>query len=197
MLTFRLAIIVLTVFSVCPFFVTAEEKHEVDAELLRCATRLLQEKHLRRKVDRRQLSTRWARQYMRSLDPHRMHFLDSDAVEFAKSSGRLLPDAGKGDVSFAMQVAKRFKSRLEANSTLINRLLSVTPDFSLDESMPLEYATYASTQAACDERWRRRIKYEFLLEKSITQLGKRKIDGFCGPDTIAYQVTSLRSTNQT
>ena len=103
---------------------------------------------------------------MSTLDPRRMHFLASDADEFMKGSPQLLAKAQEGQVDFAVVVAQRFRTRLDANSSLISNLLSAEHDFTIDESVRLEYDTYAATKAECDERWRLAIKHELLLEKA-------------------------------
>jgi hypothetical protein len=103
---------------------------------------------------------------MLTLDPRRMHFLTSDADEFMKGSPQLLAKAQEGQVDFAVIVAERFRTRLDANWSLISNLLSAEHDFTIDESVRLEYDTYAATRADCDERWRLRIKYELLLENA-------------------------------
>jgi hypothetical protein len=142
----------------------AEPKDEVDAGVVRGACQILLEQHLRQHVDQRQLSLIWARQFMLTLDPRRMHFLSSDAEEFTKGSPQLLAKAQEGHVDFAVLVAERFRTRLDANSSLISGLLSAEHDFTIDESVRLEWNTYAATKADCDQRWRLRIKYELLLE---------------------------------
>jgi carboxyl-terminal processing protease len=156
--------ILISLSSVGHFATGAEPSGGVDGEVVRRATRLLLEKHLRQHIDPRGLSHAWARQFMLTLDPLRMHFLASDADEFMKQSPLILEKAQTGQVDFAVLVAERFLTRLDANASLISRLLAGKHDFTIDECVPLEYAEYAAERIDCDERWRLRIKYELLLE---------------------------------
>jgi hypothetical protein len=156
------------------FAARAEPNDEVDAGVVRGACQILLEQHLRQHVDQRQLSLTWARQFMLTLDPRRMHFLTSDVDEFMKGSPQLLAKAREGQVDFAVLVAERFRTRLDANSSLISNVLSAEHDFTIDESVRLEYDTYAATKADCDERWRLRIKYELLLENAYDSGGKSR-----------------------
>ena len=150
--------------SVCHAAACREPDDEVDGEVVRAATKLLLEEHLRQDIDPRQLSHAWARQYLLTLDPLRMHFLASDEDELMKQAHLLLADAQNEKVEFPLLVAKRFRARFDANASSISKLLDEEHDFTIDEFVQIEHPKYALDKTACDERWRLRIKYELLME---------------------------------
>ncbi len=148
-----------------PATLRAQVTQAVDGDVVKLASTSLVNEHLRKNVDQNQLSREWARRFMLSLDPVRMHFLASDEAEFIGQSTSLLADARKSDVRFPTLVTKRFRKRLEANALLINKLLATAHDFTIDESVQIEHQTYAANKQESEERWRLRIKYELLMEK--------------------------------
>lgn len=150
--------------SVCHAATCCEPDDEIDGEVVRVASELLIDEHLRQDIDPRRLSCAWARQYLLTLDPLRMHFLASDADEFMKQAHLLLAHAQQGHVEFPLLVAKRFRARLDANALSISKLSDEEHDFTIDESVQIEHQNYAVDNTDCDERWRLRIKYELLME---------------------------------
>lgn len=157
-----LLILLVTIHSAPAF--SAPPDDEVNGTVLKAAAQVLSEDHLRQDLEPREQARAWARNYLLTLDPHRMHFLAADVDEFMRQAPSLFDQAAQGKTDFPFRVAKRFRTRLAAHSLLIARLLEERHDFSIDESMPLEYEDYAATQAECDERWRLRIKHELLME---------------------------------
>jgi carboxyl-terminal processing protease len=138
---------------------------DVDPEIVvPAAIDLLLENHIRQGIDHGERSRAWARRFMLTLDPHRMHFLSSDASEFMKHADLLLAARPKGSVGFALRVFERFQERLRENAELITMLLNTRHNFSIKESVSLEHVKYAVDKAENDDRWRRRIKYELLME---------------------------------
>ncbi len=159
--------------SVCHAATCGEPNDEVDGAVVRGASKVLIEEHLRKGVDPRQLSHAWARQYLLTLDPLRMHFLASDFDEFMEQSHLLLARTQQGHVEFPLLVAKRFRERLDANAVSISKLLDVEHDFTTDESVQVEHQNYAVEKTDGDERWRLRVKHELLMENPNDPNAKR------------------------
>ena len=88
--------------SVCHAADCCERDDEVDGEVVRTASRLLLDEHLRQDVDPRHLADAWARQYLLTLDPLRMHFLASDQDELVMQAHLLLADTQDGKVEFPL-----------------------------------------------------------------------------------------------
>ena len=150
--------------SFCHAAACREPDDEVDGKVVRVASKLLLDEHLRQDIDPRHLSDAWARQYLLTLDPLRMHFLVSDEDELMKQAHSLLADAQNGQAEFPLLVAKRFRARLDANALSISKLPDEEHDFTIDESVQIEHQKYAVDKTDCEERWRLRIKYELLME---------------------------------
>lgn len=133
--------------------------------LLRTAVTKLRTEHIRQEADPRELSRAWARKFLLTLDPLRMHFLATDEDEFMKQADVLIDDAQNGKVDAPLKISRRFLERFEENASLISKLLTDEHDFTIDETVRIEHSEYAADQASSRERWRLRIKYEFLMEK--------------------------------
>jgi carboxyl-terminal processing protease len=73
----------------------------------------------------------------------------------------------RGDVSFAYQVFERFLQRVDSRLPLIEKLLSTPQDFTQSESIVIDRKAtqWAKTEAEAEDLWRRRIKYELLVQK--------------------------------
>ena len=141
-----------------------EPNEPIKADVVRLAAQRLLGEHFRQGVDRRELSLTWAREYLLALDPRRMHFLASDEKGFLQQAERLLEDAENGKTEFPLLVARRFRTRFDANATRISKLLNEKHDFTLNESVRIDHEAYPANKATCDERWRLRIKHELLIE---------------------------------
>ena len=150
--------------SICRSASCDEFDDKVDGNVVRSASRLLVEQHLRQDIDRQQLSREWARRYMLTLDPLSMYFLASDADELMKQAHLLLPRAERGKIDFPLLVARRFRARLDATTLAISRLLEHEHDFTTDESVTIDHQEFAAGAVDRDERWRLRIKHELLME---------------------------------
>ena len=150
--------------SVCHAAACREPEHEVDGEVVRVASKLLLDVHLRKGIDPRHVANAWGRRHLLSLDPRRMHFLSSDENELLEQAQSLLVDTQNENVEFPLLVAKRFRERLDANALSIAKLLDEEHDFNIDESVQIEHQNYAFDKIASDERWRLRIKHELLME---------------------------------
>lgn len=129
--------------------------------------RLLVRDHLSgRKLDD-EISQGFLKNFLKSLDPWKLYFSQSDVDAFMKRRHDLDEMARKGDVDFAYEVFKTFLERVDERVKLADELLAIDHDFSLDEEMVTDrdLARYARTPAEARERWRKRIKYELLLLK--------------------------------
>ena len=106
--------------------------------------------------------------YLKSLDPSKMYFYQSDIDEFSASADELDDLAKSGDLSFAFAVFNRFLKRIEERLVVINQLIESEHDFTLDEVMMTDSdeLEFAKNPAELKDRWRKRIKYSMLVEKS-------------------------------
>ena len=131
---------------------------------------LLVEKHWRQRsngaLPAEELSDRWAKQYLLTLDPYRMHFLRGDVAALTRQSASLIKEAKQGNSNFALEAARVFRKRLTENTKEIAESLQAKHDFSTDESVSIKHLTFAVSSETVRERWRKRIKHELLIENS-------------------------------
>ncbi|MFM9058439.1 MAG: carboxy terminal-processing peptidase [Planctomycetaceae bacterium] len=127
---------------------------------------LEREHYLRQPIDDA-VARRWFEKFLESLDPMKVYFLQSDVDAFAQRRDALDDVVKKGDVSFAYEVFNRFLQRVDARQPLIDRLLSTPHDFTKQESIVVDRkaTTWAQTEAEAEDLWRRRIKWDLLVQK--------------------------------
>ena len=105
--------------------------------------------------------------YIDIWDPQKLYFVQSD-VDVFRTSQRLLDDQIKSaDVKFASFVFDRYITRMDERGSMIDRLIDVEHDFSVNEEMVLDPddLDWAKTTAELEDRWRRRIKFDLLMLK--------------------------------
>ena len=129
--------------------------------------RQLENEHfLRRPIDDL-IARRWFSAFLEALDPMKVYFLQSDVDGFAQKRDALDDLVKKGDVTFAYEVLDRFLQRVDSRLPLIERLLQTPQDFTKDETIIVDRdaTAWARTEAEAEDLWRKRIKYDLLVQK--------------------------------
>jgi len=104
--------------------------------------------------------------FLESLDAMKLFFLQSDVDEFAREKFMIDDYVKKGDLRFAKKVFARFLQRVRERIAVAQQYVDVEHDFTLDETMardPKKMA-YATSVEEANERWRKRVKYDMLLQ---------------------------------
>jgi carboxyl-terminal processing protease len=127
---------------------------------------LEREHFLRRPIDD-EVAQRWFDIFLETLDPMKVYFLQSDIDAFSQKRHLLDDLVKRGDVSFAYEVFGRFLQRVDSRLPLIERLLKAPLDFTTDESIVIDrkQTTWAKSEAEAEDAWRKRIKYDLLVQK--------------------------------
>ena len=127
---------------------------------------LEREHFLRRPIDD-EIAHRWFDIFIESLDPMKVYFLQSDINTFRQKRDLLDDLVKRGDVSFAYEVFDRFLQRVDSRLPLIDRLLKTPLDFTKPETIVTdrEDTTWAANEAEAENAWRKRIKYDLLVQK--------------------------------
>ena len=127
---------------------------------------LEREHFLRHPIDD-EIATRWFGTFLEALDPQKVYFLQSDIDEFAAKKNLLDDLVRRGDVSFAYEVYDRFLQRIEERLPWVESLLATTLDFKRNESIVIDpdETSWARTPAEAQDKWRKRIKYDLLVQK--------------------------------
>jgi carboxyl-terminal processing protease len=127
---------------------------------------LMDRKHMSAMRVDDEISQRAMEMFLKSLDPLKLYFYQSDIDQFASES-KLIDDYIRvGDLRFAKRVFDVFLGRVEERIAWAQRFIDVAHDFSVDETMVRdpEKMTWATSQAEAEERWRKRVKYDLLLQ---------------------------------
>lgn len=128
---------------------------------------LMRREHLSKHELDDEISNRGLKSFLKTLDPMKLYFYQSDVDEFMKQANHLDDSLKEKDISFAYTVFKRFQKRIDERVVAVEKLLKGDFNFGKDEKMVIDpnEAQYAKTPAEADERWRRRIKYDLLVLK--------------------------------
>lgn len=147
---------------------TANQRH-----VTRAVVHLLTHQHLSGRELDDEISQRCLKAFLKTLDPWKLYFYQSDVDEFTKHENDLDDMIRDNDVSFAFTVYNTFLQRIDERVTLIDELLAMEHDFTADEQMikDRKLARYARTAAEARDKWRKRIKY------SLLDLKTEKIEG--------------------
>ncbi len=124
------------------------------------------------------ISERALNLYLKSLDPMKLYFYQSDIDEFQTSSKLIDDMVQNGDLSLAYKIFARFIQRVDERVVVALDLLDNDFDFTKDESIVIDpdAATYARTPQEAQDRWRRQIKYALLDLKDEGKEGSEAID---------------------
>jgi len=136
----------------------------VDRQITRSITKLMSTDHLTRHPLDNEISNRWMKNYLKMLDRNKVFFTQADVDSFNDYRDQLDDMALRGDTSFAYQVFQKFLTRLDERSKMVDELVGMDHDFTVDEEMvtDAEQIPYAKDDAEMRDRWRKRIKYELL-----------------------------------
>ncbi len=152
-----------------------------DREITRAVTLLVKREHLLAHnaaalPSNTEISQRCLSNLLKSLDPMKVYFYQSDIDQFAKHKDALYDEIDKGDLSFAYVVFRTFLQRVDERVKTVNELLAGPLDFTTDEQMVTDRdaAHYPRTPSEAVDRWRHRIKYDMLLLKSADKKEDKK-----------------------
>jgi carboxyl-terminal processing protease len=123
--------------------------------------------HLARPPLNDELSKRLFKRFFKTLDPTKVYFMKKDLEDFAEFETQLDDQLRRGDIDFAYKVYARFMKRAGERAKLVEELLASPMDFSVKESMDTDYdkMDYAANDEELRERWRKRVKFDLLMQK--------------------------------
>ena len=138
-----------------------------DRQITLAVKSYLEREHFLRKPIDDEIASRWFDTFLAALDPLKIYFLQSDIDSFAEKKTSLDDLVRRGDVNFAYEVYDRFLERVDERIPIVEALLKQKLNFNQKESIVIDRdtAVWAKTQAEVDDKWRRRIKYDLLVQK--------------------------------
>ncbi|MCS5618193.1 MAG: PDZ domain-containing protein, partial [Pirellulales bacterium] len=145
----------------------APEPGPNDRHIAVAVRRHLEREHFLRQPIDDDVARLWFEAFFEALDPMKVYFLKSDVDEFRTRCDTLDDLVKRGDVNFAYQVLERFLQRVDERLPVIERLIDEEHDFTREESIIIDRdeTTWAATKAELDDAWRKRIKYDLLVQK--------------------------------
>ena len=123
-----------------------------------------------------ELSHRTINNFLKLWDPGKVFFTQKDVKNFIKKFSSSLPKMiERADCSAVDLMFTQYSMRFEERQALIPKLIDAKHDFSKDEYLNIDRKTlpYAKSLKDVQERWRKRIKFQFLqLMKSMDSKDK-------------------------
>jgi carboxyl-terminal processing protease len=139
-----------------------------DRQITLAVRSYLEREHFHRRAIDDEIARRWFDVFLKSLDPMKVYFLQSDIDAFSRKRDLLDDLVKRGDVSFAYEVFGRFLQRVDARMPLIERLLAQPHDFTKSESIVTDpdLTTWAANEAEVEDSLRKQIKYDLLVKRA-------------------------------
>lgn len=181
-----------------------------DRQVAQIVSSLMQNDHLSSRELDDEISKRALGLFLKSLDPAKVYFYQSDIDEFNAKRSEIDDMVIEGNLDFPIAVFERFLQRIDERVATIDDLLSGSFDFTIDEELvtdpdALEYP--ASSEEARD-RWRKRLKYNLLVLKSedtddqeaVEKLSKRynsfakRMHQFNAQEVVEMFITSVTTS---
>ena len=181
-----------------------------DEKTAKIVVGLLERSHMAKpKVDDA-TAIKWCKTFLKDLDPQKYYFLQADVDEFLPQATTLDEKIHAGNLDFAKLVFDRFLKRSDERLAMVQELLKVKPDFTVEESMAddPDKLEYPKDNDDARERMRKRIKLELLQakvddEKEDEALKKlairyrdrnRMVHQFNASDLLEFYLSSLSRT---
>jgi carboxyl-terminal processing protease len=165
----KILVALLLITSICPN-ITAEsigEPSAKDRQITLTVRILMTRQHLTKHKLDDEISQRALVTFLKTLDPMKLYFLQSDIDEFDAKKNDIDDMINDGKLDFAFNVFDRLMERMVESVAAANRIIDEKHDFTIDEYLSTDWdnLTYAADRAALDDRWRKRIKYNLLVLK--------------------------------
>ena len=137
----------------------------VNKMVAKLVTKLMQDDHLSNRPLDDQISQRAFDLFVKSLDPMKVYFAQSDIDEFSVWRTNLDDEMKRGDFTAAFAIFRRFLQRVDQRTETAAKMVDAEHDFTVKEEMVTDsdMLTFASTEGEAIEKWRKRIKYSLLV----------------------------------
>jgi carboxyl-terminal processing protease len=172
--------------------------------------KLLEQSHMAKPKIDDETAKKWAKTFIKDLDPQKYNFLKSDVAEFLAEETTLDDKIKEGDITWAKKVMERYVQRSDERYKDVVELIKVTPDFTLEESYvdDPEKAEYPADATEAKERLRKKLKLE-LLERKVSKVDSaealkklailykdrnRAVHQFSSSDLLEFYLSSLTKT---
>ena len=129
---------------------------------------LIDKRHMAQLRVNDEIARRALEMYFKTLDPMKLYFYQSDIDQFAPESTKIDDAIKAGDVTLAKKIFDLFLTRVAERTAVAQSLVDAPHDFTVDETMERdpEKLSWFKTKEEADERWRKRVKYDILLQST-------------------------------
>lgn len=137
----------------------------INKHVAKLVTKLMQDDHLSNRPLDDKISQRAFDLFVKSLDPMKVYFAQSDIDEFSVWRTDLDDEMKRGDFTAAFAIFRRFLQRVDQRTETAANMVDADHDFTLKEEMVTDsdMLTFAATEEEAVEKWRKRIKYSLLV----------------------------------
>lgn len=186
----RLSVLAVAIVAlICVFSISSPSAKSIkpmgsEKQIAASVTSLLQNEHLSQRSLDAEISERCFKNFLNALDPQKLFFYQTDIDAFSQKKTKLAEMIQRGDMSFAYSVFNVFMSRIDERTKMIEKMLSLPLDFSVDEEVVIkkELIHYPLTSDEARDRWRKRLKYDVLMLKADKAAGKDEAGGNLEPE---------------
>ena len=152
-----------------PFLVGADigEPSTKNRQIALMVRGIVSSQHLTRHELDDEISERSLATFIDRLDPMKLYFLQEDVDAFESKKTEIDDMLKSGELQFAHDVFLKYMSRMEESITVVHHLIDAKHDFTVEEYINTDWDNleFAKTREELTERWRKRIKYNFLVLK--------------------------------
>ena len=168
--------------SLCPpVFADPEAPTSRERRIALVVSRLLKTDHLTEHPLDDEISERCLANYLKSLDPWKLYFYQSDVDRFMerrKELDDLLTSRNFEEfLNFSHTVFQTLLERVDQRAEVVEELLNQKPDFTIDEEIirDPDLVRYAQNEAEARDRWRKLIKFDLLSLKADEVEGEEAV----------------------
>ncbi len=140
---------------------------QVDRVTSQVVVKLLEQNHMAHPSIDDVTAIKWAKTFLKELDPLKYNFVKADVDEFMANAEALDDKVKQGDTSFAKTVFERFLKRSDERLAYALEVLDKPVDFTADESLSddIEKLDWPADAAQANDLVRKRIKLQLLMDK--------------------------------
>jgi carboxyl-terminal processing protease len=151
-----------------------------DAQIVKTCAILMSKMHLAGLPLDDEISGRAYDSLMKSLDPLKIYFLQSDLKEFEQNRTKIDEAAKAGKMDFAIELYKLFLKRMDERIEMAHKYIDSEHDFTAAETIVKDSKSleFAKDAAEANDRIRRQVKFRLLsMEADRIRLEKDKAAG--------------------
>jgi len=159
-----IALVLVASLALWSFIPKQKEDPEKDRLLLELLTFVIEKGHYSPAEIDDNFSKSVYKEYIKSLDPTKRFFLQSDIDEFSKYETELDDQIKNKELTFFDLTYSRLKKRIDESKSYYKSILSQPFDFKAEEEFNSEYekVPYASSISDLKEKWRKQLKLSVL-----------------------------------